>query len=106
VGGQHRAAQAVEDAGSDPLIALAPQRGCRAGRITEALVAAAEHQRLGELVEHEAVVDAPAVTAQRMPVDTRRQQGEELLAQRLKDARWDGRHERSTAHAALAPSRA
>src|SRR3954452_14215820 len=34
-----------------------------------------------------------------------RQQGQKLLAQRVKDARWDGRHERSTAHGALAPSR-
>jgi hypothetical protein len=35
-----------------------------------------------------------------------RQQGQQLLAQRLKDARWDGRHEASTNHGALAPSRA
>ncbi len=41
-----------------------------------------------------------------MLIDVRRQQREELLAQRVKDAGWDGRHERSTAHGALAPSRA
>jgi hypothetical protein len=41
-----------------------------------------------------------------MFIDMRRQQGEELLAQRVKDARWDGRHERSTSHGALAPSQA
>jgi hypothetical protein len=34
----------------------------------------------------------------------RRQQGEELLTQRVKDAGWDGRHERSTDHGASAPS--
>src|SRR3712207_4126634 len=41
-----------------------------------------------------------------MVIDVRRQQGEDLLAQRVKDAGWDGRHERSTTHGALAPSRA
>jgi hypothetical protein len=35
-----------------------------------------------------------------------RQQGQKLLAQRVKDARWDGRHEEPTDHGALAPSRA
>src|SRR3954453_2776795 len=34
-----------------------------------------------------------------------RQQGQKLLAQRVKDARWDGRHQRATAHGAVAPSR-
>src|SRR4051794_12291574 len=32
--------------------------------------------------------------------------GEEFLPQRVKDARSDGRHERSTSHGASAPSRA
>src|SRR3712207_2354168 len=41
-----------------------------------------------------------------MLIDVGRQQREELLAQRVKDAGWDGRHERSPAHGALAPSRA
>src|SRR3954468_11328768 len=40
-----------------------------------------------------------------MAIEVRRQQRVELLAQRV-DAGWDGRHERSTAHGALAPSRA
>jgi hypothetical protein len=41
-----------------------------------------------------------------MVIDALGQQGEELLAQRIKDARWDGRHEASTDHGASAPSRA
>src|SRR3954452_997430 len=105
VGGQHRAAQPVEEPGGDPLIPPAAQRGGRARRVGEAFVAAAEDEGLDDLVEDDVVGDAPAVTAQRMPVDAGRDQGEELLAQRVKDARWDGRHERSTAHGALAPSR-
>jgi len=75
-------------------------------RAAPGTVAAAEDQRLDELVEDDPVVDAPTVTAQRMPVHPRWPQGEELLAQRVKDARWNGRHERSTAHGASAPSRA
>jgi hypothetical protein len=35
-----------------------------------------------------------------------RKQGQKLLAQRVKDARWDGRHEEPTNHGASAPSRA
>jgi hypothetical protein len=46
------------------------------------------------------------VTPKRMVIDVRWQQSEELLAQRVKDAGWDGRHERCTSHGALAPSRA
>src|ERR671932_2817542 len=41
-----------------------------------------------------------------MVIDVPWQEREELLAQRVEDARWDGRHERSTSHGALAPSRA
>src|SRR3954449_4324001 len=106
VGGQHRGAQRLEQPGGDPLVPPPAQRGGRTRPVGEAFVAAAEHQAGDQLVEHDAVIDAPAVTAQRMPVDAGRDQGEELLAQRIKDARWDGRHERSTAHGALAPSRA
>jgi hypothetical protein len=106
VGGQHRAAQGLEDAGSHPFIASAAQGGGRAGRIGEAFIAATEDEGLDELVEDDAIVDPGAMASQRMPVVARGQQGEEFLAQRLKDARWDGRHERSTTHGASAPSRA
>jgi hypothetical protein len=106
VGGQHRAAQPIEETSGNPLVASAAERRRRAASIAEAFVAAAEDEGLDDLVEDDVVGDAPAVTAQRMAVDARRQLGEELLAQRVKDARWDGRHERSTAHGASAPSRA
>jgi hypothetical protein len=72
VGGQHRGAQGVEDSSGDPLIAPAAQRGGRARRIAQPFVAAAEDQRGDDLVEHDAVVDAPPVTTQRMPVHARR----------------------------------
>src|SRR3712207_5126619 len=63
-------------------------------------------QRLDQLAEDQRIVDTPPVTPERMVIDVRRQQGEDLLAQGVKDAGWDGRHERSTSHGALAPSRA
>jgi len=74
--------------------------------IGDALVAGAEHQRLDQPVEDHRVGDAGPVAAQRMNSIPDRQQGQKLLAQRVKDARWDGRHERSTAHGASVPSRA
>jgi hypothetical protein len=83
-----------------------PHGGGRAVGVGDPLISGAEDQRLNQLAEHHGIVDAGSVTAQRMFIDVRRQQREELLAQRVKDAGWDGRHERSTAHGALAPSRA
>jgi hypothetical protein len=46
--------------------------------------------RTGFAQEDDAVVDAAPVAAQRMLINARRQQGEELLAQRVKDAPCDG----------------
>jgi hypothetical protein len=106
VGGQHRAAQGLEDARSDPFIASAAQGRGRAGAVGEAFVATAEDEGFDDLVEDDAIVDPGAMASQRMPVVASWQQGEEFLAQRLKDARWDGRHERSRTHGASAPSRA
>ena len=83
------------------VVPAAAQGGGRAGGVGDPLVSGAEDQRLDELVEHHRVTDARPVTAQRMLIEVRRQQREELLAQRVKDAGWDGRHERSTAHGAL-----
>jgi len=68
VGGQHRAAQGLEDPGGDPLIAPPAQRRRRA-------------RGIAEFVEDDAVVEAPLVTTQRMAVEPGRRQGEELLAQ-------------------------
>ena len=106
VGVQCGQPQPIEDAQPDPFVAAAAQGGRRAGGIGDPLVAGAVHQRLDQLVEDHRIVDAGAVAVQRMSLHTRRQQGEELLAQRVKDAGWDGRHEASTVHGALAPSRA
>jgi hypothetical protein len=54
------------DAGGDPLVAAATQRAGRAGLVGDALVGAAEHQNLKQLVEHDPVRDARAVAAQRV----------------------------------------
>lgn len=84
--------QPVPDAQADPLVPPAAHRRRRARGVGQPLVASAEHQRLDELADDHRVVETP----ERMVIDVRRQQREELLAQRVKDARWDGRHERST----------
>jgi hypothetical protein len=100
VGIQASQPQLIEDSQPDPLVPAAAQGGGRAGGVGDPLVAGAEDQRLDELVEDHDVVDAGSVTAQRVLIDTRGQEGEELLAQRVKDARWNGRHEASTGHGA------
>jgi hypothetical protein len=104
VGIQNGQPQPIEQTQPDPLVPAAAQRGGRAGPVAQALVAAAEHQRLDELVEDDAVLDARPMAAQGMVIDALGQQREELLAQRVKDARWDGGHEVSTDHGASAPS--
>src|SRR3954471_7317552 len=91
---------------AEPLVAAAAQRRRRARGVGEPFFSGAEHQRFDELAEDHRIVDAAPVTAQRMVVEVRRQQGEEIRTQRLKDAGWDGRHEASTTHEASAPSRA
>jgi hypothetical protein len=95
VGGKHRQAQLFGHPGVDPLVAAAAQGGGRAGVIGDAAVAAAEHQDLDELVEHQPVGDAPAVAAQRVVDGADRQQGGDLDPQRFQDRRWQGRHETS-----------
>jgi len=47
--------------------------------VGHALVAAAEDQRLEELVEHDPVADPGAMAAERMLIDPLRQQGMELV---------------------------
>ena len=54
----------VGHAQGDPLVAPAAQGRGRAGGVGDAAVAAAEHQHLDELVEHDAVRDALAVAAE------------------------------------------
>jgi hypothetical protein len=66
VGGEGELVELFHDAGGDPLVAAATQRARRAGLVADALVGAAEHQNLKQLVEHDPVRDARAVAAQRV----------------------------------------
>jgi hypothetical protein len=66
IGGQHLQAESFGHPGADPLVASASQGGRRAGVVGDAAVAAAEHQHLDELVEHDPVSDAGPVAAQRV----------------------------------------
>jgi hypothetical protein len=95
IGGQHHQAQLVGHPGADPLIAAAAQGGRRAGGVGDAAVAAAEHQHLDELVEHQPVGDAPPVAAQRMVDLAGGQQGGDLDPEGFQDRRWQGKHETS-----------
>jgi hypothetical protein len=61
-----RAGAAGRRPGGDPFASAAAQGGRRAGVVGDAAVAAAEHQDLDELVEHDPVGDAGAVAAERM----------------------------------------
>jgi len=68
VGGQGELVHLVHDAGGDPLVTAAAERTRRAGMVGDALVGAAEHHDLEQLVEDEPVGDAGTVAAQRMRV--------------------------------------
>jgi hypothetical protein len=87
---QHHDPELVHQAGTGPLIAAPAHRGRRAAGVADALVAGAEDQNGQEPVEDEAVIDAGAVTPQRVGVFWQGQgdvdQGEELLAQGVEDA--------------------
>jgi hypothetical protein len=96
VGGQRQAVELVGHAQGDPLVAPAAQGRGRAGGVGDAAVAAAEHQHLDELVEHDAVRDAPAVAAEGMVDLAGGQQRGELVPQGFLDAGWNRRHETST----------
>src|SRR4029453_6822271 len=63
IGGQHRQAELLGHPGAEPLIPAATQGGRRTGVIGNAAIAAAEHQDLDELVEHQPVSDAGPVAA-------------------------------------------
>jgi hypothetical protein len=63
----------------------AAQGGRRAALVGDAAVAAAEHQHLDQLVEHDPVSDAGAVAAQGMGVGAGGQQGSDLDPQRFQD---------------------
>jgi hypothetical protein len=58
-------------------------------------VAAAEHQDLDELVEHDPVGDSPSVATQRVVDLTGGEYRSDLDPQRFQDRRWQGRHETS-----------
>ena len=64
VGVQHQHLQGGEDAQVDPLVAAVADGGRRAGLVGDLAVAAAEHQDLDELVEHDPVGHPPTVAAQ------------------------------------------
>jgi hypothetical protein len=66
--------------------------GGGAGVISDAAVAAAEHQHLDELIEDDPVGDERAVAAQRVMDLAGRQQRSDLDPQGLQDRRWQGRH--------------
>jgi hypothetical protein len=95
IGGQHHQAQLLGDPGGDPFIAAAAQGGGRAGVVGDPAVAAAEHQDLDELVEHDPVSDAGTVAAEGMAVGAGGQQRRHLDPERFEDGRWQGRHETS-----------
>jgi len=78
------AGQRGEHAQRDPFVAAVPDRGRRAGGVGDALIRAAEPQNLHELVEHDPVGDAAAMTAPRMGGHERlslREQRGELVPQ-------------------------
>jgi hypothetical protein len=94
-GGQHLQAESFGDPGGDPFVAAAAQGGGRAALVGDAAVAAADHQDLDELVEHDPVGDAGAVAAERMGVGAGGQQRRHLDPERFEDGRRQGRHETS-----------
>jgi hypothetical protein len=93
VGAKHRQPQPLGEPEGDPLVATAAQRRRRAAGIGDPAVAAAKHQDLDELVEHQPVRDPWPVAAQRVVDLAGGQQGGELDPQRFQDRRWQGRHE-------------
>jgi hypothetical protein len=95
IGGQHRQAELLGHPGAEPLIPAATQGSRRTGVIGNAAIAAAEHQDLDELVEHQPVSDAGPVAAQRVVDLAGWEQGGDLDPQRFQDGRWQGRHETS-----------
>jgi hypothetical protein len=80
VGIQAGQPQPIPHAQADPLVAATAHRRRRTRGVGDPLVAGAEDQRLDELAEDDCVLDAGSVTAQRMLIDVRWQQREELLA--------------------------
>jgi hypothetical protein len=95
IGTQHQQAQLLGKAQGDPLVAAATQGRGRAGVIGDPAVAAAEHQHLDELVEHDPVRNPGPVAAERVLDLTGREQGGDLDPQGFHDGRWQGRHETS-----------
>jgi hypothetical protein len=95
VGAKHHQPQPLGEPQGDPLVTAAAQGRRRAGGVGDAAVAAADHQDLDELVEHQPVRDPWAVTAQRVVDLAGGQQGGDLDPQGFEDRRWQGRHETS-----------
>jgi hypothetical protein len=100
IGTQHQQAQLLGQAQGDPLVAAAAQGRGRAGLVGDPAVAAAEHQHLDELVEHQPVGNPGPVAAQRVMDLTGGQQGGDLDPEGFQDRRWQGRHETSDGHRA------
>jgi hypothetical protein len=83
VGAKHRAPKPVGKAQGDPLVTAAAQGGRRAGGVGDPAVAAAEHQDLDELVEHDPVSHARAMAAEWVVDLAGGEQGGDLNPQRL-----------------------
>jgi hypothetical protein len=66
VGLQRDGPQLREYPGGDPFVTAVADRARRAGLVGDGLVGAAEPQDLHELAEHDLIVDAAAVTSQRV----------------------------------------
>jgi hypothetical protein len=101
IGSHHQGGSGVPDTRVDPLVPATPQGGRRTGGIGDAVVSAAEHEHLDELVEHNSVRHARAVTPARMANVTDRQQRGKLVPNRFNGACFDGGYGDAPSHGEL-----
>jgi hypothetical protein len=80
-----RRVRRLDDPGRDPIVPPAPQGGGRAGGVGDARIGTAEDQHLHQLVEDQAIRDAPTMTAERMRRLAGGQQGGKLVPNGLDD---------------------
>jgi hypothetical protein len=95
VGPQRQRVQLLAQAGRGPLLQAAADGAVRAAGRGDALVAGAVDQRGDDVVEDDAIRDAPAVAPQRVggrAGGARGQQGGELVPHGLQQAYWQGGH--------------
>jgi hypothetical protein len=97
VGGQTDPQQRGTVPGVGPLVQAAADGAVRAAGCGDPLVAAAVHERTDQMLEHDPVGDAPAVTAPRVAGDELGaligpDQGSQLDPQRLDERCWQQRH--------------